>query len=246
MRRTRSASLRHDRQPVGVATVGGLRQPLARVAERAAPGDAAALRLALEAAARRVGDALALLLADDALEREHEVVDHAGRYGVDRHVVEPQDLRHVLEVLLVAPQPVDVLDDQRVDAAPADGGEHRLKAGPLHRRAGDPVVAVEADQLEAVPLRAGLGEVPLAAHGGGLSVGIVEALAPVGQCATAAHPHPRPARSGQHSRVRFDARAFPPARRAAPAAARGVSMACRRAAAAAHGQGLLGLAIAPW
>ncbi|MCI4652586.1 MAG: hypothetical protein MRY68_00290 [Sphingomonas aquatilis] len=109
-----------DRELVELATLRILASDRAAIAEHAAAGRAAARRLAAQATPRRIGDAHPLLLADDALEGEHEVVDLARHHRVHRHPVQPEQLDHVMQMLGVAAQPVDILDDEVADLTAGD------------------------------------------------------------------------------------------------------------------------------
>ncbi|MEG8029019.1 hypothetical protein QP174_13835 [Sphingomonas aerolata] len=109
-----------DLELVELATLRVLSGHRAAIAEHATARGAAARRLAAQAAPGRIGDAHPLLLADDTLEREHEVVDLARHHRVHRHLVQPEQLDHVMEMLGVAAQPVDILDDEVADLAFGD------------------------------------------------------------------------------------------------------------------------------
>ncbi|MEG3162928.1 hypothetical protein U1763_20775 [Sphingomonas sp. LB2R24] len=160
--------------------MGLVADDLAPVAENLAAGRAAAHRLALQPAPRHIGDAHALLLADDALERHHQVVDPAGYHRMYRHPVQPEQFHHVHKMLCVAAQPVDILDDEDVDTAAGDQRQHVAQAGPFHRRAGDAVIAVKSDQCQPVALGIAFGEHALVGDRGGTVVRVVEALAAIG------------------------------------------------------------------
>ncbi|KHA65327.1 hypothetical protein [Sphingomonas sp. Ant20] len=169
-----------DRQPVALTTLRIVADDLAPIAQHASAGSAAAHRLAFQPPPGRVGDAHALLLANDALERHHEIVDPAGDYRVHRHPVQTKQLHHVHEMLGVAAQPVDILDDEDADPAAGDLCQHIAQTGPFHRCAGDAVITVKGDQFQLVAFSIAFGEHALVGDRGGTVVRIVEAFAAIG------------------------------------------------------------------
>ncbi|QYE36295.1 hypothetical protein KZX46_10410 [Polymorphobacter sp. PAMC 29334] len=152
---------------------------LASISERPTAGDTAALGLSLQAATGGVGDAHPLLLADDALEAEDEIVDRAGGHRVERDAVIAEDLRHVLDMLLIPAETINVLDDQDLDPALDERLQDLLETGTLHRRPTDPIVAMERFEREATGGSIGRSRDALIVDGGRPVVRVVEALASV-------------------------------------------------------------------
>ncbi len=83
-------------------------------------------------------------------------------------------------MLRVASEPVDVFDDEDPDLPRSEHLERRLQAWPFHRRAGDPVIAVEAEQIEAMRARICFGEKLLVVDRRRALVRVIEALAAIG------------------------------------------------------------------
>nr|WP_246349010.1 hypothetical protein [Sphingomonas aerophila] len=109
-----------DRELVDFGSMRILVGNYAAVAEHATAGRAAARRLAAQAPPGRIGDAHPLLLADDALERQHEIIDLARHYRMHRHLMQAEQLDHVMEMLGVTAQPIDILDDEVADLTARD------------------------------------------------------------------------------------------------------------------------------
>nr|WP_229839638.1 hypothetical protein [Sphingomonas glacialis] len=99
---------------------------------------------------------------------------------MDGHLIQPEQLHHVVDMLRVAPEPVDVFDDEDPDLPRSEHLERRLQARPLHRRARDPVIAVEAEQIEAMRARICFGEEVLVIDRRRALVRVIEALAAIG------------------------------------------------------------------
>jgi len=104
---------------------------------------------------------------------EHEMVDNPGGDRVQHHPMHAEDFAHVLQMFLVAAQPVDILDDDGLGLPRHNGRQQPLQPGPLHRRAGNAIVAMPCDELQAVALGIGPGEGLLIGNRGGALVGIV-------------------------------------------------------------------------
>src|SRR5690606_12944709 len=100
-----------DCKTVGLPPLRVETKNLLFVAEDLSARRTAACRLGLEAAARGISNAHALLFADDTLEGECQVVDPPCGDCMHGHVVGGEQLAHERQVFLVAAEPVDVLYD---------------------------------------------------------------------------------------------------------------------------------------
>lgn len=115
-----------------------------RISQRLAAGRAAALRLAGQTPAGRIGDTHSLLLADHALHAQHEMVDYTRRHGVQHGAVEAENLAHMLEMFLVAAQAIAVPDDHYIDLMRGDRGEQLLQRRPFYGCAGNAIITSQA------------------------------------------------------------------------------------------------------
>ena len=119
------------------------------------------------------------MLADDPLEGKGEVVDPPSRDSVEYHIMYGEQLAHIGQMLLVAAEPVHILDDQNLRLAGFESGKRGLESRALHRGASDAIVAVKSDELHAMLTGIGLRKHLLVIDRGGAMVRIVEALAAI-------------------------------------------------------------------
>jgi hypothetical protein len=89
--------------------------------------------------------------------------------------VRAKELGHILQVLLIAPETVDILNDDDIDLAGTYEAEHVLQAWPLHCRTGYTLIAVKAVQRPAFLVRIATCCGFLILYGGRLALWIVKA-----------------------------------------------------------------------
>lgn len=107
------------------------------------------------------------------------MIDDPCRDRMQHDAVHPEDLAHMLQMLLVAAQPVDILDNDDIRQTGDDHCEKLLETGALHRRAGDAVIAAPGHELEPVALGIPPREGLLVGDRCGAVIRVIEALAAI-------------------------------------------------------------------
>src|SRR5437879_4018685 len=70
------------------------------------------------------------------------------RYGNEGRSPRIEDLDDLGKIGERAGQPVDLVDDHRIDAPRRDVGEQPLQSGPIHCRAGEPAIVIRRAQAD--------------------------------------------------------------------------------------------------
>nr|WP_208402380.1 hypothetical protein [Sphingomonas oligoaromativorans] len=122
-----------------------------------------------------------MLLADHAFDTQDKMVDDPRGDRVQRDSMQPEQLAHILEMLLIAAQAIDILNNDRIDIASPDHIQHMFETGALHGSAGDAVVCVPRNEVQPVTLGIGAREHFLVGDRRRPIVGIVEALAAIAE-----------------------------------------------------------------